>query len=93
MAYPESVLTKNKKGETEVRNLLKTGEFLEYNYIDPKTGKVMEGGKRSIILKSGGKQEHYFIIPLKQKNRFLMIVPEEEKENRCVWDGKKAVKI
>ncbi len=93
MNYPDSVLTKNKKGQTEVRWLLRKGTFVEYNYRNPKTGKVLEKGKRSIILKSGKEEEHYFIIPLKQRNKFLLIIPNEEKQERKVWDGERAVTI
>ncbi len=91
MEYPQSVLTKDRKGNPEVRNLLSKGTFVKYNYTDPKTGKPMEGGKFSIILKDKtGKEEHYFIIPL--KGRFLAI-PQKEEKNRKVWDGKKAMRI
>lgn len=87
--YPDSVLTKNKKGETEVRNLLSHGSFVKYNYIYPETGKVAERGKFSIILKDSetGKQEHYFMIPMKG-NRFLGI-PQKEKKSRKLWDDKR----
>jgi hypothetical protein len=84
--YPPSVLTKNRKGETEVRNLLGRGEFVKYNYTDPKTGKPLEGGKFSIILKDSrtGKEEHYFLIPV--KGGFLAI-PRQENGGRMVWDA------
>jgi hypothetical protein len=88
--YPESVLTRNRKGENEVRNLLSSGRFVEYNYTDPSTGKVMEGGKRSIIL-DDGKKRHYFIIPLKD-GRFLL-VEDRDKKKRMLWDGRKPIEI
>ncbi len=88
MKYPDAVLTKNKKGETEVRNLLSRGSFVKYNYIYPGTGKVAEGGKFSIILKDKkGKKEYYFMIPIKG-NRFLGI-PQKEKKGSKLWDSKK----
>jgi len=93
--YPESVLTKNKKGETEIRNLLSRGIFVKYNYIYPETGKIAEHGKFSIILKDRetGKQEHYFMIPMKDE-RFLAI-PQKEKKERKLWNekNKKAVNV
>ena len=91
MEYPESVITVNRKGEKEVRRLLRRGEFVEYDYIDPETGEVKENGKKSIILKSGKNKEHYFLIPLKN-GRFLAVLDKEAKD-RKVWDGKKAVEI
>lgn len=93
MEYPEDVITKNKKGQIEVRTLIRRGNFIEYDYRDPKTGKTVEAGKRSIILIDGKKQEHYFIIPLKQRGKFLMVVPKEEKPSRKIWNGKKAIKV
>ncbi len=92
MNYPDSVLTENKKGEREVRNLLSTGTFVKYSYMHPETGKALEGGKFSIILKDkAGKEEHYFMIPM--KGRFLAIPQKEEKKERKAWDGKKAVDV
>jgi hypothetical protein len=91
MEYPESVLTRNKKGETEVRNLLERGEFVLYNYTEPGTGKVMESGKTSIILKSDRGVKHLFLIPLKE-GRFLTIA-DREKKTRHVWNGRKAVRV
>jgi hypothetical protein len=91
MKYPESVLTKNQKGEIEIRNLLERGEFIKYNYADPETGKIMKSGKFSIILKSDKGEQHIFLIPIKG-NRFLAI-EDKEKKPRQVWDGKKAVDV
>lgn len=89
--FPESVLTKNKKGETEIRRLIDKGRFVRYDYIYPNSGKQAEKGKFSIILKNeAGKEEHYFLIPIKG-GRFLTVIPKEEKKERRVWDGKKAV--
>ena len=92
MDYPESVLTKNKKGETELRFLVRRGTFTEYDYRNPETGQVLEKGKRSIILKSEGNDIHYFMIPIKE-DRFLTIIPKDEKPGRKVWDGKKPVDV
>jgi hypothetical protein len=91
MEYPGSVLTKNQKGETEVRSLLERGEFVRYNYTDPETGSAMEAGKTSLILRSSKGVQHLFMIPLKD-GRFLAILDRDEKL-RHVWDGRKAVKI
>ncbi len=90
--FPESVLTKNQKGETEIRRLIDKGRFVRYDYIYPNSGKQAEKGKFSIILKNeAGKEEHYFLIPIKE-GRFLTVIPkEDEKKERRVWDGKKAV--
>jgi len=91
MRYPESVLTVNSKGEKEVRRLVRRGEFVEYDYIDPETGETKEKGKRSIVLKTEKGQEHYFLIPIKG-NRFLAIA-EKGWKKRELWDGEKAVDV
>lgn len=89
MEYPESVLTKSKKGKIEVRSLIDSGKFTRYEYLDPKTGKKSEN-KFKLVLK-GKKQEEFFVIPI-SGGRFLL-VPSEAKGKRKIWDGKKAIKI
>ena len=85
--YPEEVLTKSKKGKIEVRNLIDSGRFVRYEYLDPQTGKRSEN-KVKIVLYNGEDYEEYFIIPLKQKNRSLLL-NAEKKSNRKLWkDGK-----
>ncbi|MFQ6020681.1 MAG: hypothetical protein ACE5J4_01510 [Candidatus Aenigmatarchaeota archaeon] len=91
MQYPESVLTKNRKGDTEVRWLIDKGKFVRYNYRDPKTKKILENNKFSLIIKnSKGKEEHFYMIPLKGK---FLTIPIKDKKKRKVWDGKKSVKL
>lgn len=86
MTYPEEVLTKSKKGKVEVRALIDHGRFVRYEYLDPETGERSEN-KVKIVLSNGEDYEEYFIIPLKQKNRFLLL-KAEKKPNRKVWkDG------
>ena len=86
MDYPAEVLTKSKKGKIEVRNLIDHGRFVRYEYLDPGTGKRSEN-KVKIVLYNGEDYEEYFIIPLKQRNRFLLL-KAEKKENRKLWkDG------
>jgi len=89
MKYPEEVLTKSKKGKIEVRNLIDHGRFVRYEYLDPESGKRSEN-KVKIVLYNGTDYEEYFIIPLKQKNKFLML-KAEKKGPRKLWDGDKAV--
>ncbi len=88
MEYPEDVLTRSKKGKIEVRNLVDYGKFVRYEYLDPKTRERSEN-KVKIVLYNGDDYEEYFIIPLKQKNRFLML-SAEKKGPRKIWDGNEA---
>ncbi|MCD6476712.1 MAG: hypothetical protein J7K26_00910 [Candidatus Aenigmarchaeota archaeon] len=92
MKYPEEVLTKSRKGKIEVRSLIDKGKFIRYNYKDPETGKILEKGKLSLIIKNTkGKTEHYYMIPIKG-NRYLAI-PIKDKKKRKVWNSKKAIKL
>ncbi len=84
--YPEEVLTKSKKGKIEVRRFIDTGKFVRYDYIDPETGKRSEN-KVKIVLYNGEDYEEYFIIPLKQKNRKLMLTAEKKPDRKLWKDG------
>jgi len=88
--YPESVLTKDKKGNLEVRNLISRGQFVMYDYRDVKTFKQVESNKRKLYLKNNdGKIEEYYIIQLKTGNRSLLITPDKPDEKpRKVWNNK-----
>ncbi len=91
MKYPEEVLTRSKKGKIEVRNLVDYGRFVRYEYLDPETGKRSEN-KVKLVLFNGEDYEEYFIIPLKQKNRYLLLTAEKKGE-RKIWDGSNAVDL
>jgi hypothetical protein len=83
--YPESVFTENKKGEKEVRLLVSRREFVKYQYLDPKTGKIVEKGKSSIILKTPAGEEYTYLIPIKQ-GKALAIFSKSEPKQRKVWN-------
>ena len=91
MDYPEEVLTNSKKGKTEVRSLVDFGTFVRYEYLDSETGKRVEK-KIKIVLYNGEDYEEYFIIPLKQKNRFLLL-KAEKRENRKLINREKVVDL
>ncbi len=80
MDYPEEVITVSKRGKREVRHLLKHGKFVMYDYLDEATGKRAEN-KVKLVLSHDGGQEEYFIIPLKEEGKFLML-RAENKGNR-----------
>ena len=90
MGYPNSVITYSKKGNQEVRLMVDKGKYCRYQYVDPKTGKLVEKGKTSIMLKnSEGKLEHFFLIPIKGE-RFLTLKLKDDQKPRKVWNkGKK----
>jgi Zn-dependent M16 (insulinase) family peptidase len=88
--YPETVQTKNKKGDIEVRNLVSQGAFVMYDYRDPETFKQVESSKKKIYLKDeNGQVSEYYIIPLKTGNRSLLVKPDKPEEKvRKVWDDR-----
>jgi len=88
--YPESVLTKDRRGNIEVRNLISRGNFLIHDYRDPKTFKQLENKKKKLYLKDkNGQISEYYIIPLKTRNRSLIVTPEKPEEKiRKVWSYK-----
>lgn len=88
--YPESVITKSRKGKTEVRRLLDCGKYARYDYLDPESGARAEE-KEKLVLISGNMTEEYFIVPVKGGRRLML--PVESKGRRMVWDGEKAVEI
>ena len=88
--FPESVLTRTKKGEVEARLLIDRGRFVRYRYVDPETGSEKDGGKVKLVLVPDNRpMEEFFIIPTKG-DRFLL-VKAEAKGDRMLWDGEKAV--
>lgn len=89
--YPDDVITRDRKGNPEVRWLVDRGRFVRYQYRDPKTGKLLEKGKFSIILKGARGEEHFYLIPV--QNRFLAIPVKEGNKKRKLWDGRKAVEL
>src|SRR5437016_4502646 len=45
--FPEEVLTRTKKGETEVRSLIDRGRYVRYRYLHPQTGEAREARSNS----------------------------------------------
>ena len=88
--YPDSVLTKDRSGRDEVRNLLSRGEYLLHDYRDAATFKPVESNKQKLYLKdTEGTITEYFIIPTKASERSLLIHPKEKEEKvRMIWNEK-----
>jgi len=90
--FPDDVLTRTKKGESEVRSLIDRGRYVRYKYLNPETGEPMEAGKVKLVLISdSGRTEEYFVIPTKSKRDLLIAAPE--KGERKIWDGTRAVDL
>jgi hypothetical protein len=87
--YPETVLTKDKKGNVEVRNLISRGKFVLYDYRDAKAFKQVESGKKKLYLKDeSGEIKEYYIIQLKGGKALLIEPKEKEEKERKVWNDK-----
>jgi hypothetical protein len=89
MRYPEEVLTTDKKGKLEVRNLVSKGKFVLYDYRDPKDSKQLENKKLKLYLKDSEGKRGFYLIPLKG-NRYLAIEVKDDKL-RKVWNEKKRI--
>lgn len=86
---PEAVLTKGKKG-LEVRSLDHRGRYVVCKYLDPKTMKLVDTKRKLILKDENGKTIEYFIIPLKDPKRALLISAEPDEKERLVWNDKLA---
>ncbi len=85
---PESVLTQDKSGNLEVRNLISRGQFVMYEYRDLKNFSLLKRGARKLYLKDRkGNVSGFMIIPLKP-NKSLMVAPDELELDKKVWNNK-----
>jgi len=89
--FPDEVLTADRKGNIEVRNVVSKGKFMMYDYRDPKSFRQLEGRKLKLYLKDeeGNEKRGFYLIPLKG-DRYLMIEAKQDKHpERKVWNEKK----
>ena len=86
--FPETVLTKGKKGKLEVRGLDHRGHYVMCKYLDPKTAKLADTKRKLTLKDEEGRIFEYFIIPLKDPRRALLISAETEEKDRQVWNDK-----
>lgn len=88
MDFPTTVLTKGKKGKLEVRSLEHRGQYVICKYLDPQTMKAADSKRKLTLKDEEGRLFEYFIIPLKDPKRSLLISPETEEKGRQVWNEK-----
>ena len=89
MDLPENVLTKGKAGKLEVRALDSRGSYVMCKYLDAKTLKAADKKRKLMLKDENGNVLEYFIIPIKDPKRALLLTTESEKE-RQVWNESKA---
>lgn len=88
MDFPKTVLTEGKKGKLEVRSLDHRGRYIMCKYLNPKTMKLADAKRKLILKDEEGRIFEYFIIPLKDPKRALLISTETEDKDRQIWNDK-----
>ena len=86
MGFSEEVLTKGKSGKLELRTLHSRGYFVKCKYLNPETLKLADKKTKLTLKRQDGTVEEYFIIPLKDPRRSLLVKAEGEEKNRKVWN-------
>lgn len=86
MDLPEAVMTKGKAGKLEVRAVESRGSYMMCKYLDPKSMKPADKKRKLMLKDQSGKVLEYFIIPLKDAKRSLLLTAEPEEKERQVWN-------
>jgi hypothetical protein len=86
MDLPETVLTKGKGGKIEVRAVDSRGCYVICKYLDPKTLKSADPKRKLMLKDANGKVLEYFIIPLKDAKRALLLIAQSEEKERELWN-------
>lgn len=86
MQFPDSVLTKSRKGRWEVRAVDSRGRYVICKYLDPDSLKLADMKKKLCLMEEGGGVQEYFIVPIKGQRRSLLIEAEKEEKERKVWN-------
>ena len=86
MGFSDDVLTKGKSGKLEVRTLHSRGSFVMCKYLNPETLKLADKKTKLTLKREDGTTEEYFIIPLRDPKRSLLIRAEIEEKDRKVWN-------
>jgi hypothetical protein len=84
MDLPEKVLTKGKGGKLEVRALDSRGSYVMCKYLDPKTMKPADAKRKLMLKDESGNVLEYFIIPLKDAKRSLLLSAAAKEKERGV---------
>lgn len=86
MELPENVLTKGKAGKLEVRTLDSRGSYVMCKYLDPKTMNPVDKKRKLMLKDQNGNVLEYFIIPIKDPKRALLLTAVSEEKERQVWN-------
>jgi hypothetical protein len=86
MKFSESVLTKGRGAKLEVRTLESRGSYVICKYLNPETLKLADKKIKLSLKNEKGEVTEYFVIPLKDSKRSLMVTAEKEEKERKVWN-------
>ena len=86
MDFSDQVLTKGKSGKLEVRALHSRGSFVMCKYLNPETLKLADKKTKLTLKRDDGSVQEYFIIPLRDPKRSLLIKAEGEEKDRKIWN-------
>jgi len=86
MAFPETVLTTSKKGRLEVRTLESRGDYVICKYLDSKTLKPADAKKKLLLRSNNGELTEYFIVPLKDPKRALLLSTQPDEKDQQLWN-------
>jgi hypothetical protein len=86
MDLPESVVTMGKRGRREIRTLESRGRYVICKYLDPETMKAADTKRKLMLFDEHGRIMQYFIVPLKDPKRSLLIQSESNEKERRVWN-------
>ena len=86
MGFSDEVLTRGKSGKLELRALHSRGYFVMCKYLNPETLKLADKKTKLTLKRQDGTVEEYFIIPLKDPGRSLLVKTVGEEKNRRVWN-------
>lgn len=86
MGFSDQVLTTGKSGKLELRTLHSRGSFVMCKYLNPETLKLADKKTKLTLKREDGSIEEYFVIPLKDPRRSLLVKAEGEEKDRRVWN-------
>ncbi len=86
LEFSESVLTKAKNGKLEVRTLQSRGTYVTCKYLNAETLKLTDKKLKLSLRNEKGEVSEFFIIPLKDPKRSLLIRAEKEDKGRKIWN-------
>jgi len=86
MDFSNQVLTKGKSGKLELRALHSRGSFVMCKYLNPETLKLADKKTKLTLKRVDGTVEEYFIIPLRDPKRSLLVKGDVEEKDRKIWN-------